>query len=168
MIRPITLNFLEPMVFLLNLYIALIYGILYIWFESFPIVFTGIYRFNLSEEGLAFIGILLGALLVMWVLPSKRSAPGLSAANSYRSVRPFSGISIATPSLNLTKMASSNPKNGFPQPSSALSAFRFAFSGLAGLHDQIFTGSCLSLVLHGFLLERSCCSIPCSITSQVS
>jgi len=65
LIRPITLNFLEPIVLLLNLYIALIYGLLYIWFESFPIVFTGIYKFNLSEEGLAFIGILLGAILVI-------------------------------------------------------------------------------------------------------
>ena len=53
------------MVFLLNLYIALIYGLLYIWFESFPIVFEGIYRFNLAEEGLAFVGILLGAILVI-------------------------------------------------------------------------------------------------------
>lgn len=34
LVRPFTLNFLEPMVFLLNLYIALIYGLLYIWFES--------------------------------------------------------------------------------------------------------------------------------------
>ncbi|KAI4130313.1 MAG: hypothetical protein LQ347_003435 [Umbilicaria vellea] len=60
-VRPFTLSFTEPMVFLLNLYIALIYGLLYIWFESFPIVFTGIYGFNLGEEGLAFIGILVGA-----------------------------------------------------------------------------------------------------------
>ena len=43
LVRPITLNFREPMVFLLNLYIALIYGLLYIWFESFPIVFVQIY-----------------------------------------------------------------------------------------------------------------------------
>lgn len=65
LVRPITLNFTEPMVFLLNLYIALIYGLLYIWFESFPIVFEGIYKFNLDEEGLAFVGILLGAVLVI-------------------------------------------------------------------------------------------------------
>ncbi|KAL6718125.1 GTPase-activating protein [Lecanora helva] len=65
LVRPITLNFQEPIVFLLNLYIALIYGLLYIWFESFPIVFIQIYKFNLSEEGLAFIGILLGAILVI-------------------------------------------------------------------------------------------------------
>lgn len=53
------------MVFLLNLYIALIYGLLYIWFESFPIVFTEIYGFSLGLEGLAFLGILIGALLVI-------------------------------------------------------------------------------------------------------
>jgi len=35
LVRPITLNFHEPMVFLLNLYIALIYGLLYIWLESY-------------------------------------------------------------------------------------------------------------------------------------
>ena len=65
LIRPVTLNFLEPMVFLLNIYIALVYGLLYIWFESFPIVFVGIYRFSLGTEGLAYVGILLGALLVI-------------------------------------------------------------------------------------------------------
>ncbi|KJX93934.1 caffeine resistance protein 5 [Zymoseptoria brevis] len=65
LVRPFTLNFLEPMVFMLNLYIALIYGLLYIWFESFPIVFVQIYGFSLSQEGLAFLGIFVGALIVI-------------------------------------------------------------------------------------------------------
>lgn len=65
LVRPFTLNFTEPMVFLLNLYIALIYGLLYIWFESFPIVFVGIYGFSLGTEGLAFLGILVGALVAI-------------------------------------------------------------------------------------------------------
>ncbi|PYI11074.1 MFS general substrate transporter [Aspergillus sclerotiicarbonarius CBS 121057] len=65
LVRPFTLNFLEPMVFLLNLYIALIYGLLYVWFESFAIVFEGIYHFNLGQQGLAYIGILTGALLTI-------------------------------------------------------------------------------------------------------
>jgi len=60
LVKPITLNFTEPIVFLLNLYIALIYGLLYIWFESFPLVFVEIYGFNLGEMGLAFLGILVG------------------------------------------------------------------------------------------------------------
>jgi len=65
LVRPITLNFQEPMVFLLNLYIALIYGLLYIWFESFPIVFVQIYGFSLGLEGTAFLGIMVGAILTI-------------------------------------------------------------------------------------------------------
>lgn len=53
------------MVFLLNLYIALIYGLLYVWFESFVIVFGEIYGFNAGEQGLAFLGILVGAFVVL-------------------------------------------------------------------------------------------------------
>ena len=88
LVRPITLNFQEPIVFLLNLYIALIYGLLYVsrfensymkgtadfmlkvWFESFEIVFIEIYHFNLGQEGLSFVGILVGAFLVVYVFPS--------------------------------------------------------------------------------------------------
>jgi hypothetical protein len=65
LVRPFSLNFLEPILFLLNLYIALIYGLLYVWFESFAIVFEGIYGFNLGEEGLSFVGILVGAFIVI-------------------------------------------------------------------------------------------------------
>jgi DHA1 family multidrug resistance protein-like MFS transporter len=65
LIRPFSLSFTEPMVFLLNMYIALIYGLLYIWFESFPIVFSGIYGFSLGLEGTAFMGILVGVFVVL-------------------------------------------------------------------------------------------------------
>ncbi|PVH87179.1 putative caffeine resistance protein 5 [Cadophora sp. DSE1049] len=65
LIRPFSLTFTEPILFLLNLYIALIYGLLYIWFESFVIVFTGIYGFNLGLEGLSFVGILVGGFVVI-------------------------------------------------------------------------------------------------------
>ncbi|KAI9669862.1 MAG: hypothetical protein M1831_006897 [Alyxoria varia] len=65
LIRPISLNFLEPMVLALNMYIALIYGLLYIWFESFPIVFIEVYGFSLGTQGLAFLGILIGAFITI-------------------------------------------------------------------------------------------------------
>ncbi|TQN67547.1 Caffeine resistance protein 5 [Colletotrichum shisoi] len=65
LVRPLTLNFAEPMVFLLNLYIALIYGLLYIWFESFPVIFTGIYGFSPGMQGLAFLGIMAGAFVAI-------------------------------------------------------------------------------------------------------
>lgn len=66
LICPFTLSFTEPICFVLNLYIALIYALLYLWFESFPIVFIGIYHFSLGTQGLAFVGILIGALCVMF------------------------------------------------------------------------------------------------------
>lgn len=65
LIRPFTLTFTEPIVFLLNLYIALIYALLYFWFESFPLVFISIHHFSPGTAGLAFLGILLGAFAVM-------------------------------------------------------------------------------------------------------
>jgi MFS transporter, DHA1 family, multidrug resistance protein len=65
LVRPFTLNFTEPMVFLLNLYIALIYGLLYIWFESFVIVFVEIHHFSISQEGLSFLGLLIGAIIII-------------------------------------------------------------------------------------------------------
>ncbi|OAK99024.1 MFS general substrate transporter [Phaeosphaeriaceae sp. SRC1lsM3a] len=68
LVKPITLNFQEPIVFLLNLYIALIYGLLYIWFESFPLVFSGVYGFSLGIEGVAFLGILVGTIIACGVL----------------------------------------------------------------------------------------------------
>ncbi|KAL8941806.1 MAG: hypothetical protein Q9216_002044 [Gyalolechia sp. 2 TL-2023] len=64
-IRPFTLSFTEPICFLLNLYLALIYGLLYLWFESFPIVFIEIYYFSLGTQGLAFLGILIGSVVIM-------------------------------------------------------------------------------------------------------
>lgn len=65
LVRPFTLLFTEPIVFALDLYIALIYGLLYIWFESFPVVFVDIYGFSLGMEGLAFLGILIGVFVVL-------------------------------------------------------------------------------------------------------
>ncbi|KAJ5118768.1 hypothetical protein N7448_010476 [Penicillium atrosanguineum] len=64
LVRPFQLCFFEPIVILLNLYISLIYGILYIWFEAFPIVFEEIHGFNPGESGLAFMGILVSTCCI--------------------------------------------------------------------------------------------------------
>lgn len=65
LVRPFTLTFMEPICFSLNVYLALIYGLLYLWFESFPLVFIGVYNFTPGLNGLAFVGILIGALTSM-------------------------------------------------------------------------------------------------------
>lgn len=70
--RACTLTFSEPIVFSLDLYTALVYGVFFIWFESFPLVFGDIYHFNLGQQGLVFLGILVGGLItaplfMLWV-----------------------------------------------------------------------------------------------------
>jgi DHA1 family multidrug resistance protein-like MFS transporter len=67
LIRPITLNFLEPIVFLLNLYIALIYALLYCWFESFPIVFNEIYGWPLVSQDVCMVVLLLPCLITKFL-----------------------------------------------------------------------------------------------------
>ncbi|KIW97258.1 uncharacterized protein Z519_02650 [Cladophialophora bantiana CBS 173.52] len=42
-IQPWTLTFTEPLVFLLHTWVALIFGLLFIWLTSFPLVFEGVY-----------------------------------------------------------------------------------------------------------------------------
>lgn len=65
MVKPFTLFITEPIILALNMYTALLYGVLYIWFECFPIVFITIYHFSLGTMGLAYLGLLVGILLVM-------------------------------------------------------------------------------------------------------
>ncbi|KAN0065356.1 GTPase-activating protein [Thecaphora frezii] len=62
-VRPFVLSFREPIVLGINLHIGLVYGILYLWFEAFPLVFIQAYGFNAGEMGIAFLGIAIGAVL---------------------------------------------------------------------------------------------------------
>lgn len=63
--RGFALNFQEPIVFFLNIYTCLIYGLIYAWFESFAVVFGEIYGFSLPIEGLSFVGILVGVMIAV-------------------------------------------------------------------------------------------------------
>ncbi|KAK5700756.1 hypothetical protein LTR97_005273 [Elasticomyces elasticus] len=63
--RAFTLTFSEPIVFALDLYTALLYGLLFIWFESFPLVFGDIYHFDLGQQGLVFLGIFTGGVVTL-------------------------------------------------------------------------------------------------------
>ncbi|KAI1103139.1 MFS general substrate transporter [Jackrogersella minutella] len=82
--RAFTLTFFEPIALLMNIYAGLVYGVLFIWFESFPIVFGEIYGFDSGQQGLVFIGIFIFALITipffMWWLKvnlvPKMSKPG--------------------------------------------------------------------------------------------
>ncbi|EAW13224.1 MFS transporter [Aspergillus clavatus NRRL 1] len=53
----------DPVILFVNMHTMLIYGVLYLWFEFFPFVFDGIYHFTPIQQGLAFFGILIGAVV---------------------------------------------------------------------------------------------------------
>ena len=59
---------LEPMLFLLCLWSALLLGIIYLLFEAYPIVMEQ-HGFNLWQTGLSFLGILVGMLLALASMP---------------------------------------------------------------------------------------------------
>ncbi|KAE8366520.1 major facilitator superfamily domain-containing protein [Aspergillus caelatus] len=66
------LSCMDPVIIFVNMHTMLIYGILYLWFEFFPFVFDGIYHFTAIQQGLAFFGILVGAVVsvivyVLWL-----------------------------------------------------------------------------------------------------
>ncbi|WWC64926.1 uncharacterized protein I303_107540 [Kwoniella dejecticola CBS 10117] len=63
LIRPFSMTFTEPIVLAIDLYIGLIYAILYSYFESYPIVYAEGYGWSLGVSNLPFAALLVGALL---------------------------------------------------------------------------------------------------------
>jgi MFS transporter, DHA1 family, multidrug resistance protein len=61
--RPFQLMLLDPSIGFTALYTALIYGIFYSFFEAFPLVYEGMYHFNLGELGLTFLSVTVGVVL---------------------------------------------------------------------------------------------------------
>lgn len=60
--RPWILLFREPIVFLLSLYMAIIYGTLYMLFAAYPIVFEQVRGWNQGVGSLPFLGIMVGMI----------------------------------------------------------------------------------------------------------
>ncbi|KAI0970775.1 polyamine transporter 1 [Xylaria arbuscula] len=60
--RPLRLLIFEPIVTLISLYVAFIYGLLYLFLTAYPLVFEGIHGFNAGQSGLAFLGMVVGQL----------------------------------------------------------------------------------------------------------
>lgn len=74
--RPWLLLFREPIVALLSIYMAIVYGTLYMLFAAFPIVYQQHRGWNEGIGGLSFLGVLVGMLFAMALnlLDSKRYA----------------------------------------------------------------------------------------------
>lgn len=69
LIRPIYMIATEPILDLMNLYIVLIYAILYAFFFAYPVIFGELYQYNDGIIGLMFIPILIGAGLALVTTP---------------------------------------------------------------------------------------------------
>jgi DHA1 family multidrug resistance protein-like MFS transporter len=61
--RPFIMLIREPILLLITIYMALIYGILYLFFEAYPISFQEERGWNEGVGALPFIGIMIGVLL---------------------------------------------------------------------------------------------------------
>lgn len=63
LVRPWVLLFMEPIVLISSIYIAIIYGTLYLNFAAYPIVFQHVRGWSIGIGGLAFTGTAVGVTL---------------------------------------------------------------------------------------------------------
>lgn len=84
-LRPWVLLIKEPIVLLTSLYMAIIYGTLYLCFAAFPIVFQQGRGWSPGIGGLAFTGIAVGMLFAVTgtILDNKRYARAAEAAGGH-------------------------------------------------------------------------------------
>lgn len=65
--RPLEITVMEPVVLLINIYIAMVYSILYLFFEVFPIYFVGVKHFTLVELGTTYMSIIIGIVIAAFI-----------------------------------------------------------------------------------------------------
>ncbi|KAG7285130.1 hypothetical protein NEMBOFW57_009751 [Staphylotrichum longicolle] len=61
--RPMRLLFTEPIVLLLSVYMAFIYGLLYLFLTAYPFVFQGVHGMSSGVAGLTFFGMVTGQII---------------------------------------------------------------------------------------------------------
>ncbi|THW73410.1 synaptic vesicle transporter [Aureobasidium pullulans] len=83
LIRPWKLLFGEPIVLLLSIYMAIIYGTLYLMFAAFPIVYQQKRGWSPGIGGLAFLGVAVGMLFaIVYCLWDNQRYKRVAAANN--------------------------------------------------------------------------------------
>ncbi|KAF3361314.1 Putative cation-transporting ATPase 1 [Verticillium dahliae VDG1] len=63
--RPAVMMVREPIVLWTALYLALVYSILYLFFQAYPVIFQGVYDLSPGMIGLGYLPILAGILLAL-------------------------------------------------------------------------------------------------------
>jgi DHA1 family multidrug resistance protein-like MFS transporter len=66
--RPLRLIFTEPIVLLVAIYMAFIFGLVYLSLTAFALVFQGVYGMNEGVGGLPYLGTVFGELLAFAVV----------------------------------------------------------------------------------------------------
>jgi hypothetical protein len=66
-VRPMKMLFRSPVVFLMSLYMAVVYGYLYLLFTTMTEVFESTYHFHGGTVGLAYLGIGIGMFLGLFI-----------------------------------------------------------------------------------------------------
>ncbi|ESZ92119.1 hypothetical protein SBOR_7498 [Sclerotinia borealis F-4128] len=66
-IRPLKMLFLSPIVFLLSVYYAVLFGYLYLFIATFPTTFSRQYHFSMATTGLAYLGLGCGIAIGLFI-----------------------------------------------------------------------------------------------------
>ncbi|KAF4633045.1 hypothetical protein G7Y89_g5082 [Cudoniella acicularis] len=98
-IRPTKMLFFSPMVFLLSVYCAFMFGLTYLLFTTFPAVFEETYGWKPDIAGLAYLGLGVGMIISI----------GLFAVLSDKLLHQPHGGTLARPELRLILMIWSSP-----------------------------------------------------------
>lgn len=67
LMRPVHMIFHEAIVLFTCLYLSIAYAIFYLFFEAYPIIFEGLYHMNTGVAGLAFLPIIVGAVIALGI-----------------------------------------------------------------------------------------------------
>ncbi|KAJ5949585.1 hypothetical protein N7454_001169 [Penicillium verhagenii] len=95
--RPFLMFTREPIVFCCSMYLALIYSILYLYFQAYPIIFQDLYGLSAGVGGLAFLPILPGSILafVVFFLYSGYHSKSLAAGHRWATSEEYRRLPLA-------------------------------------------------------------------------
>lgn len=82
LVRPLKLSVLSPLVFFLSMYIATLYGILYLLFTTIPTVFEETYNFPINLTGLVYLSMGVGNIIGWAVVTLYSDATVVRLANA--------------------------------------------------------------------------------------
>lgn len=144
LVKPFSLTLTEPIVFALNMYIALIYAVLYCWLESIPLAFEDLYHFSLGTTGLCYLGICVGGIICIppyWYYNYYYVEPRFSKDGTLRPeirMEPAVATCICLPLCLFMFGWTANPSINFIVPIIATSFFTIgAFGAFSGVLNYL-------------------------------